>query len=597
MPVLTLASLMVIAAASVQAQNLSPRERERQVKEARELEQSGNLDLAITKLEGLYRQAPRDGVVIKTLFNLLVKAKAYERAEEIMDPYLRETSVDVKAMADFASLMLKTERKPEADRLLQEIVDMAPEEVWPYEIGLHVLTDNAVHDDALRLIARAREAGEDSSLFAVDAAAIHKGAGRYEAATREYLLAGTGEGMSDEVTSEYIFGLARQEGATERVIAALRSAGGIDAFGPIVSRALWEVHLIGGDCEQAFRELSSLVTEDRAFGRFLPAFAVKCEQAGCYDECRLAYDLAVKYFEDTSKVPQFLIQKSVCELNLGLAQDALETYAKIVADYGDSKWSSQAALARGRIYKQLDRLEEAVSEADRVISDRHAGELEYAAILFKADCLVGMDRLDEAFGVYDGVGTEWPAVFAQEAFFNLGEISFFRAGLSDAESYYNVTLRQYPDEPRANDAIDRLLLLKDAGAGEPHATQIKVFAQACLDRRQGRVDEARRRFGELAQGAGETIRIESLKNLSDIHLATGDYDRAVRTYKLVGETLDTYFSPSALEAVGDIYLGLGRMDQAVEAYEAVILKYPASVAAGEARRKIEGSRREAGDGS
>ena len=150
--------------------------------------------------------------------------------------------------------------------------------------------------------------------------------------------------------------------------------------------------------------------------------------------------------------------------------------------------------------------------------------------------------------------------------------------------------------PRANDAIDRLLLLK-GGSGGPDTTTIRAFARACLARRQGRFDEARRRFGQLAREASETVQIESLKNLSDIHLASGDYDRALRTYKLVGETLDTYFSPSALEAVGDIYLSQGRLDQALEAYEAVILKYPASVAAGEARRKIQGSTREGEDGT
>ena len=82
------------------------------------------------------------------------------------------------------------------------------------------------------------------------------------------------------------------------------------------------------------------------------------------------------------------------------------------------------------------------------------------AILFKGDCLVRAGDLDEAFKTYDLVGTDWEAGSAQEAFYNLGEIKFYQADFEEAVSYYNVTLRQYPDEPRANDAIERLMLVK-----------------------------------------------------------------------------------------------------------------------------------------
>ena len=85
---------------------------------------------------------------------------------------------------------------------------------------------------------------------------------------------------------------------------------------------------------------------------------------------------------------------------------------------------------------------------------------------------------------------------------------------------------------------------------------------------------------------------QCLKSLSEICIEEGDFSSAVKTYKLIGESLDTYFSPSALEAVGDIYHTLGETEQAISAYEDVILRFPDSVSAGEARRKIELVRRE-----
>jgi TolA-binding protein len=83
--------------------------------------------------------------------------------------------------------------------------------------------------------------------------------------------------------------------------------------------------------------------------------------------------------------------------------------------------------------------------------------------------------------------------------------------------------------------------------------------------------------------------------LSEIKAGQGAFDEAIQTYKLVGDSIDTPAAASALEAVGDIYLTLGRIDDAVRAYEDVILKFPASVSAGEARRKIDLATREPED--
>ena len=206
--------------------------------------------------------------------------------------------------------------------------------------------------------------------------------------------------------------------------------------------------------------------------------------------------------------------------------------------------------------------------------------------------------LENAFETYDMVAANWDARYAQEAFFNLGEIRLYQSNFDGAVSYYNVTLREYPDEPRANDAIDRLLLLKSMKRGEQYAPEIVDFAKASLLRRQGKSDEALGLFRRIAK-AGDTgaLTIESLRNVSEIHVQGGAFEDAVRTYKLVGETLDTYFSPSALEAVGDIYLSIGSADDAIRAYEDVILRFPGSVAAGEARRKIEVAKRQNEDES
>jgi TolA-binding protein len=70
-----------------------------------------------------------------------------------------------------------------------------------------------------------------------------------------------------------------------------------------------------------------------------------------------------------------------------------------------------------------------------------------------------------------------------------------------------------------------------------------------------------------------------------------DYEQALELCMLAGETMESHWSPVALETAGDIYLRLGMLDDAVATYENVIVNYPKSVSAGEARRKLDLVRR------
>jgi tetratricopeptide (TPR) repeat protein len=588
--------LIVALVAGSYGQPMAPRDRDRQVREAKDLAKVGQLDAAARKLERLYSVLPDDGVVVSALFKILVDGEQYGRAEEIMKRYIDRKPGDVKARADLAGLYLTTGRDDEGMALLGWIVERAPAEAWPYEISLHVLLDNERADEVIGFISRAREGLSDSTIFAEDAARIHKAASRYRRATREYLLAGAVAGANFETTGLVISAMASDEAARGEVIAALENARGIEAFKKSIDWVLWQVYLLDGDCGKALDELARAAPGNRALSEMLTVLARRALEAGCYTECGRAYALAAKYAKDESRIPSLLLEGARCEMAGGLIEQALATYREVLDEYAGSAWAAEASYARGRIYRDLGRLEDAVAEADLAISLVGPETGGHGAVLFKGECLVEMGKLDEAFETYDLVQTDWEREYAQEAFFNLGEISLFKAGFEEAAAYYNVTLREYADEPRANDAIDRLMLLKASKVGEGYRGDIKELARAILLKRQGKVAEAETLLTRLATGR-EAIKVESLKYLSEMYLEQGAFDAAIQTYKIIGDSLNVHFSPAALEAVGDIYTGLGRTEEAIGAYEDVILKFPDSVSAGEARRKIELARRGSGEDS
>lgn len=588
--------LALLAASACSAQPAS-QDRDRILRDARQLVRRGNRQAALQVVEGLYRENPLDYVVVSEYSGLLAGAGELEKAEQVLRDYMRRSPDDmkaVKATADLASLRFRQDDPDGGRELIEEIVGRAPRELWPYQLALDAYIDNEMEDDILALIARTRSALGDSTLFAVDAARVHESKKEYAKATWEYLLAAV-PGEKDEEISQYIIGMASSDEARAEVMSTLERARGMETFGGVVRRTVWQVDLMDGACEKALEEIRGLWPANEIGAAQTAEFGQRAADEGCFGECGRAYDLAVSYAPHSSNVPYYLLKKAECELASGLTDDALATYDEVAAGYKSSKWASQAMLERARTYKDLGRLAEATAEADRIISSERDPAVRCQTILFKGDLLVLSGDLEQAFKTYDLVSTDWDPEYAQEAFFNLGEISLYQAKFDDALSYYNVTLRQYPDGTRANDAVERLLLIKSSGGGGNYNPALEDFARALFDRRRGLADQAIAGFLKSA-GTGSDLGAHSLMQISEIQAERGALEKAVRTYKLVGETLDVYLSPSALEAVGDLYMGTGRTGDAVSAYENLILKYPGSVSAGEARRKMDLARRES-DGS
>jgi tetratricopeptide (TPR) repeat protein len=579
-------AVCLLFATSLRAQ-VSSTDRDGAIKEARSLAGAGDREGAIRILEAFYARAPLDGAVVQSLAGLLAEAGHTDRAKAVLGDYTAKRGDDTKALSALAALDFQTGEKDKGMEVIERIVARAPGELWPYQIGLDALMSADMKTEMLAFIDRARHAVGDSILFAVDAAQVQRDVGKFGLAAREYLRAGLARDMSSEITADYLVSMAEDDKARPAVTAALKKAVAIASFTQTAALSLAEIYLMDGECAPALEMITEVAGVTPPSADILVNFARQASRAGCFGECAKSYDLALRGLPKDHKAAEYLVEKARCEMAAGRPDEAMATFDMVAEDYRAYKAADDALMGRALILRDRGDLEEAVAEADRVMESKYTDSV-YEAILFKADCQVLMGRLDDAFETYDRVESDWPAEYAQEAFFNMGEISLYRGEFDDAQSYYNVTLRHYPDEARANDSIDRLLLIKSCGGEGAYLPELKDFGRALLLARQGESGQA---VGMLRDLGGmedrPTIRVESLRVLAETYEEQGLLEQALRTYKLIGDTLETAFSASALEAVGDIYMRSGRIQEAVDAYENLILKFPGSVSAGEARRKID----------
>jgi tetratricopeptide (TPR) repeat protein len=565
--------------------------RDTTLRDVESLTRYGNYDMALKRLEWLYANLPEDEVVVVAFFDYLVEREMYPRAREVMETYLEFRPTYVGGMAKLADLYFKMGDTEAAAALLKTFIETGHNRGWAYETAAQAYLNAGKPEGALAVVREARQFHKNDHMLFDQAAQAYMRTGRYAEAAEEYIRAVEGNLLTADAAQARILAITAEPGAREAVVPVLEQAADAGRAGLVPLTVLWHLSMAGGDCPGGLREVTRIVEADPKLIGLVINAAREFESSGCYGECAGAYGLAARLSKVKDDIPEYLLARGMCEERSGDLEAALATYADFADKYSDSNRAFDAYFSLARVLRAMGRWDDAIVEADQAIAVQSAGKNARKAVLVKGSCLIMLERFDEAKATYDLVRPDWDDFQAQTAYFNLGEISFYEHDFEAAMSYFNVAMSEYPGEALANDAVERLILIRGSRAGEGYAPELATFADAALRERQGRTGEAIDMFRLTAAAGPAEVRTQSLKNLIRIYLEAGDYEQALDMCKIAGEGLQSYWSPVALETAGDIYLRQGRLDDAVAAYEDVIVKYPGSVSAGDARRKLDAVKR------
>lgn len=571
----------------------TPRQvRDRTIREAQSLTRYGNNDMALELLRGLYDQSPRDEVVVVSFFDFLVQREMYERARGVMEEYLDFRPTYVGGMAKLADLYFKMGENDRARELLERFIETGHDRAWAFEMASQTYINAGMMDEALLVIERGRAHHQNFHMLHDQAAQAYLKSGRYAEAVDEYLKAIEGKAITGEVARSRIIAMAQDPDARAAIVPVLERAAEDGVAGLVPLTALWQMSMAEGDCAGGLADVTRLVRADNNLIGLLVNAAREFERGECFGECAEAYGLAAEIGRAREDIPGYLLARGMCQERGGDLEGALATYEGFSQRYSDSRRGFDGFLGLARVLRAMGRCEEALEQADRAVEARARGKDSRKAVLIKGDCLVILGRFEDARLTYDLVRPDWDDFQAQSAYYNLGEISLYEHDFEAALSYFNVAMNEYPGEALANDAVERLILIRGARAGEEgYAPELEMFADAALLERQGRTEEALALFRSTAASGPVEVRVQSLRNLIRLYLAAADLEQALEICMIAGETVESHWSPVALETAGDIYLRLGMVDDAVNTYENVIVNYPNSVSAGEARRKLDLVRR------
>lgn len=562
-------------------------ERDRAVVNANRMIREGRVDDGLRMFESLYKAMPQDSVVVLSYAEALSGLKRIGEAKGILREFANSHPDNMMIKSRLALMDFLEGDRQGFIKQIDEIVKQSKRNRRGYEVAIDVLEEANEIEKIFEVVSIGRKATGDSTFLADRVGPLCFRRGMFLQGTREYLLSSLTKHASPEIISKQITHQAASPEARQAIMQALENAKSVGQFKRIIAQTLPYVYLLDQRCELAFNQMMDGISQYPDLAVSLADFSRELQRQGCFGECAKAYEVASKQPQLSRKVVDLLMAKAACHKLSGNLQSAAEVYLEIAEKYPKTELGETAMIERARILKDIGEIDSALRQASILAESSRSPIGRAKAILLKGDCQVLLGDLDGAAKTYDLAQLDWQDSLAQEAFFNLGEVAFYRGEFDEAVSYYNLTARQFPSGDRANDAIERLMLLRDSKTKDGYNGDLKLLASAYLLERQGKVQDAEKAYLMLSAANHRTIRAESLKRLAEMARRKGEFARALAFYKVISDSIGGDATPLALEAIGDIYLESGQVERALETYESLIIDFPGTTSAGEARRKID----------
>jgi tetratricopeptide (TPR) repeat protein len=375
----------------------------------------------------------------------------------------------------------------------------------------------------------------------------------------------------------------------------------LESGAPTVWReALAHVLLVTGRFEEAVGLVAAVDREKQARGRGLSELARAVARRGDPAVALAVFDSLLAHKPDAGEAEEAWFERGRLLERLGRPTEALASYETLARDFPRGNLAIQArlraaAVQRGSLrdtagaraaYRQI------LAEAPADSRNRLFKAIREEALLGLGECALQDGAFPEAESTFAALEGEAVQTSAKEhAAFERAELLFYSGRFADAEEAYYQLTDHYPAGEWVNDALGRALLLGEFGATA--GVSLEAYAGVLYRERVGASEDALRLCREALR---DTVHVEmrAYLRLEEIRITAGlgrwtEADAALAL--LLEQDPGSRVAPVALHLVATQAEAVPeRRDRALELYEQVILRYPNSLEARQARSRLQALR-------
>lgn len=567
--------------------------------DALRLQNTGDTKNALRIMDSLYQAAPANSEFYTAYFRLLVESKEYKTAEQLAEARRKREANSPLPLVDLGWVAARSGNEKRA------------EEVWNGALnavnGDDLLTSNLAtafsaigRDDwALKVYEKASDILQNRVFYAPAMARLYAKTGNTEAAINSTLDAAPMQMKPAEDIKasllEFLGTDARKtQIATKAVVKRVQADPGNLLYADIL---LW-LYTRRDDWEGALMQVRALDERGQEGGRRLIDFARTARAEGQYDiayqalgEAAQSANPAMQAFAAAERLHTGMQKLSSQPVPDKVFADTLATefdryavrYPQGNAEKGILR--ERAALEaryRGNVAKAVSLLQEALKTNTLQRSEAGAARLDlgdYQLLEGKIwDATLTYSQVDKGFRE-DALG--------EEARFRNAKLAWYRGDFKWAQDQLSV-LKASTSELIANDALALSVLITENTPADSDYTALRRFAAADLLLFQNKLPEADALLDSVSKAYPKSdLQDDILMKRSVLLVRRQQYNEALALLEKVVKDYGTdVLADDALYQEGIIYeTYLSQPTKAKEAFERLLVDYPGSTLAAEARKR------------
>jgi len=581
---------------------------------AQSFEQAGDWERAATIYEELHKADEGNYIIFDGLRRAYTQLKKYEEAISLVSQRLSMHLKDPLLTSILAGLYYDSGKEHAADSLWRQVLASDRKNPGLYRIVATHMLEHRLYDMAIQAYLSGRKEGVGEDAFAEELGSIYSALQQYGAATTEFVrmlkkspdqlpyienrvasFTMRNDGLRASTTIVQEETRKSPNNITLRMFLAWLAMEGRD-----FESAFVQYHVIDSLKKAKGSELYNFaqrLMHEKAFRVSARAFREIIDQQAVVSptilpQARFGFARAVEELSTETDTSTLTIENARQALSWPVSetqpsfQGAIALYGRIVTEYPNSDLAGQALYRIGmiRLNKFFD-LDGALTAFQDSRKSAKSQNVQFDASLRMAEVMVTQGRIRLARNEYIPLLHSTMTSYVDRAIFGMAELDYFE-GAFDSSLAKLALLTSNTNIDLANDALQMQYFIQE---NKNNPQLLNEFSKADLLARQRKYSEALAALKVIvAQNPNAFLVDDGMMKMGEIQLTLRQTADALATFeKLANEMPTSILRDRAQLRIGEVYQNnLRDKGKAIEAYETLLAKYPNSMYAEEARKRI-----------
>ena len=585
---------------------------------AKGFEQAGEWERAVSLYEQLLANDPQNYVLFDGLRRGYTQLKQYDKAIDLVRQRLVVQTGDINLLAILGGLFFQSGKPKQADSLWQLVIEEEPGNPVRYRLIANQMIEHRQYEKAIRIYLSARAATRNQEHFIEELAMLFNALQQYEEATAEYVrMLRSRPQQLGYVQARISTFSGKPEGrkaAMKVVHAEVERTPNEISFHTLLA---W-LCMDGKDFDSALNEYRIIDRLSKANGAELFTFSQRAMQERAYGVAAKAFREVIEQHPAQAVMPYARLgfARAIEELSVNLDttslsvkvgeipvprsprpgpvsetrptfQGALSLFEALTEEYPRTDVGMQALFRIGIIqFEQFFDLDAAGAAFEKVRAMPYNANLVFEAGTKLAEVHTARNAIAQARVVYRSLLATAEMQKREQMLFRLAELDYFDSNIDSALAQLgSITMNVSTD--LANDALQLLYFIQENRTTAPAA--LGEFAKADLLTRQRKYSEAMERFQGILQTFPSALLVDdAMMKIAELHRSLRRFPEAITALQRITSEMHTsILREKAQMRIGEVYENsLNDPQRAIESYEQILTKYPTSLYAEEARKRI-----------